>query len=285
MAIPIIYNWIQYFANPDEGLGSSYERIILNRKLEEICSRYDISNILEAPVFGFTGISGINSLGLAGKKHEITLVDHDQNRIELIKQTWQKLNRDMRIFFVQDYNALPFSDNEFDLSWNFSALWFTGNLNAFLSELTRVTRKALLICVPNRSGLGYLSQKLGNSNRIDQEVKEDNIVPKSFVQKLLKLGWSLQESDYIDCPPWPDIGMPKEKFLEKIGLGWLSKQSATNHQPISIMDYYTGRDESFPERMMKHYWLERKLPGFLKRFWAHHRFFLFLPEKAGKAGS
>lgn len=36
MAIPIINNWRSYFEHGDEGLGSSYERIILNNVLLDV---------------------------------------------------------------------------------------------------------------------------------------------------------------------------------------------------------------------------------------------------------
>ncbi|MBN1949166.1 MAG: class I SAM-dependent methyltransferase, partial [Candidatus Cloacimonetes bacterium] len=221
MAIPIIDNWKEYFINPDEGLGSSYERIVLNNKLMEICEKYHIKKILEAPLFGFTGISGINSIALAKTKHHITLVDHDQERMELIRQTWIKLNINADFNYLEDYYQLPFPAKVFDFSWNFSALWFVRDLEKFLSELSRVTSQAILICVPNRSGLGYLTQKWGNGSSTLTRIYEENINPALFCNVLHLNGWKLEEQGYIDCPPWPDIGMPKEKFLRKIGMGWL----------------------------------------------------------------
>ena len=160
MAIPIIKNWERYFTNTDEGLGSSYERIILNNKLESICKHFNISTILEAPSFGFTGLSGINSMNLAKDGKLITLVDNDKNRIELIEETWKEIKLPIKIEFSNNFISLPFADGSFDLSWNFSALWFVDDLSGFLKELTRVTSQAILLCVPNRSGLGYISQKI-----------------------------------------------------------------------------------------------------------------------------
>ena len=37
MAVPIINDWVKYYTNPDEGLGSSYERIVLNQLLDFVC--------------------------------------------------------------------------------------------------------------------------------------------------------------------------------------------------------------------------------------------------------
>ncbi|MCD4651795.1 MAG: hypothetical protein K8S56_08435, partial [Candidatus Cloacimonetes bacterium] len=97
MAIPIINFWRRYFDNPDEGLGSSYERIILNNKLVELKKLFGIETVLEAPLFGFTGISGINSFQMAIEGASVTLLDHDEERAELIRQLWRKMEQEVSV--------------------------------------------------------------------------------------------------------------------------------------------------------------------------------------------
>ena len=275
MAIPILKNWPTYFTQIDEGLGSSYERIVLNNKLLELCQKYQVKNLLESPSFGFTGISGINSFAAAQNGIATYLTDHDQARIELIADFWSKYDNKCQINFVANYADLPFADQQFELSWNFSALWFTQDLSEALAQMSRCTSKAIFICVPNRSGLGYLSQKLLGRKELAQQLNEANIIPQNIVSCLQDLDWNLVEQDFIDCPWWPDIGMPKAKFFRIFGLGWLFPQKS---QPaISIMDYYSGHDPNFPDKMLKHYWFEKIMPAFIKKFWAHHRYFLFEP--------
>ncbi len=280
MAIPILKNWETYFTNTDEGLGSSYERIILNNKLEFICKHFNISTILEAPSFGFTGLSGINSMSLAKDGKKITLVDNDKKRIELIEETWKEIKLPIKIEFSNNFISLPFADGSFDLSWNFSALWFVDDLSGFLKELARVTSQAILLCVPNRSGLGYISQKILGIRELKQHLNEENILPRNIKREMRDNGWMLIDSNYIDCPPWPDIGMPKKKFLKIFGLSWLIKEK--KHTPMTITDYYSGKDPDFSEKMMSHYWFEKKVPKLLKTFWAHHKYFLFIPKNKGK---
>ncbi|MBT3168618.1 MAG: methyltransferase domain-containing protein [Candidatus Cloacimonetes bacterium] len=277
MAIPILKTWKNYFSNYDEGLGSSYERIILNNKIVEICAKFRVKSVLEAPSFGFTGLSGINSLQLAKSGCEITLFDHDKERIELIKSIWNEVNYPLKIEFSKNYNSLPFTDNHFDFSWNFSALWFVDNLQKFLSELTRTTEKAILICVPNRTGIGYLSQKFLGKQDLKKLLKEKNILPKNIQNEMHKLNWELVETNYIDVPWWPDIGMPKDKFAKILKLDWLLKKE--KRKPISIMDFYKNKDNEFPEKMMKHFWFEKFAPKIIKKIWAHHKYFLFVPKK------
>jgi len=277
MAIPILKNWKRYFTNTDEGLGSSYERIVLNNKLESICKHFNVSSVLEAPSFGFTGLSGINSMGLAKDGKNITIIDDDKERIELIKKVWDEMKLPLKIDYLKEFNSLPFADDSFDLSWNFSALWFVDDLPDFLKELTRVTSQAILLCVPNRSGMGYISQKILGYKELKKYLKEENIISGTIKKEMKNNGWMLIDSNYIDCPPWPDIGMPKEKFLKIFGLSWLIEKK--EHIPMTIMDYYSRKDPTFPEKMTSHFWFEKRAPKILKTFWAHHKYFLFIPVK------
>ena len=105
MAIPIINNWESYFHHPDEGLGSSYERVILNDILLEIVKRYQIDSVLESPAFGFTGLSGINLMELARQGIRISLEDHDASRLELIRGLWKQAQLPLDSRFNPDYTS------------------------------------------------------------------------------------------------------------------------------------------------------------------------------------
>lgn len=278
MAIPILKTWREYFGDkPDEGLGSSYERIVLNNKLHEITQKYNCTRILEVPTFGFTGTSGINSMDMAIEGKEVYLIDNDKERIELIRNAWEKIGIHADFLFQENFEKLGFLDKTFDLAWNFSALWFVDDLEEFLGELARVTKKVIFICVPNRSGFGYLQQKYSSLRELKENLKEKNIIPRNIIRFMKKLNWRLVEKNYIDAPPWPDIGMNKEKFLASLHLGFLlEKKQKQEEDKLCILDYYSGQDPAFPTNMMKYYWLERIAPKFIKFFWAHHRFMLFV---------
>lgn len=279
MAIPILRMWRSYFEeSPHEGLGSSYERVVLNLKLESLRQRYHISTCLEAPVFGFTGLTGINSLGLAKQGVRVTLVDDDRERLRLIGNSWSQAGQGFTGLCQKDFYPLPLKDRSFDFSWNFSALWFVADLPPFLKELTRVTEKAILICVPNTRGMGYLSQKYFSGAELREFLNEQNIIPRRIIECMASLGWKLVEADFIDVPPWPDIGMTKEEFLKRLGLAFLVRnRQDTNSPPLTIMNYYTGTDPDFVAKMLRHYWFERKVPNFVKVIWAHHHYLLFEP--------
>ena len=274
MAIPILKSWTEYFGESrHEGLGSSYERVILNRKLLELKSAFGIDNCLEAPAFGFTGVSGINSMILARLGANVCLVDHDEERIRLIRQVWKETGLPVGLFYSKDYHLLPFESRSFDLSWNFSALWFVRDLHQFLNEIIRVTRKAIFFCIPNRLGMGFIIQKCLSKRKSRLGVHENHIVPRRVVEKMESLGWRLAETHYIDAPPWPDIGMKKEDLLGKFG----KKTKEQNIRELCILNYYSGKDPGFEKEMMKHFWFEKYSPNLVKMFWAHHRYYLFQP--------
>ncbi len=277
MAIPIIHFWKKYFSNPDEGLGSSYERIIIHNRLMEVISKYKINSVLEAPSFGFTGLSGINSMGFAKAGIDVTIVDHDSERLKLINELWKDSSLTLNSLFVENYNTLNFSDKSFDMSWNFSALWFVKDLSMFLSELDRVTAKIIVLAVPNRSGIGYISQKYLGKDDLNKYLIEENITHKKFHPIMTELGWKQVKWDFFDCPPWPDIGMAKEDFLRKLKLGFLVKEKEYLEikEPLTIIDYWQDKDTTFSVKMMKYYWLEKYAPKLFKKVWAHHKFYVY----------
>ncbi len=282
MAVPIITDWEKYFSNPHEGLGSSYERIILNNLLYKVVDNYNINNALETPSFGFTGISGINLLSLAKKGVKITLEDHNLERLDLIKGLWAELNMELTAKLNGSYQVLDYPDKAFDLGYNFSALWFVKDLRQFLSELCRACSKAILLCVPNRNGIGYKMQIKDYSANKYPTLKPESLDPLTLKYLMQKQGWKLKAENYIDCPPWPDIGMTKELFLGKI-LGrskqnCCSSEAKASDDTVSILPYYQDADPDFADRMMRYSFVEQVAPNFFKKYWAHHYYLLFTPK-------
>ena len=284
MAIPIINDWEKYFTDPHEGLGSSYERVVINNLLKRTADRYGVKSVLESPSFGFTGISGINLLFLADLGIRVYLEDHDERRLELIGKLWGELGRPLQTAYNRDYRKLDYPDSSIDMYFSFSALWFAQDLPCFLREVSRVTDKVIFISVPNITGLGYKMQIKDYSPQKYPDLRLGNIDRKSMIFILGKLGWKLREAGWFDCPPWPDIGMAKEDLLAKwlpAALGSLIRKrgSAVRRAPLSILDHYAGKDPDFSARMMKHNWLEKFAPRVWKKYWAHHYHMVFDRER------
>ncbi len=88
--ITITNCWEDYFRKHDEGLGTTYERFILHNYFSRLKDRYDIHSVLEAPSFGMTGVSGINSLWWASQGAKVTIVDQSSPRLESIARVWRE---------------------------------------------------------------------------------------------------------------------------------------------------------------------------------------------------
>jgi len=278
MAIPIIHFWDNYFNNNHEGLGSTYERFIINQLLFRVACEQKIKTVLESPSFGFTGLSGINSLGLALQGAKLTVTDTHKHRLELISEVWKSYQADVVFNLINTGGELPYNDGAFDMSWNFSALWFVQDLALFCSELCRVTQKVIITMVPNRSGFGYRMQRRSGKDDLKHLLIEENIFPERFTRLFKEQGWVLKENNYIDCPLWPDIGMSKEAFLKKLRLGWLCKPKKVA-KPLSILNYYNNTEPDMKERMMRYNLFEKHLPNIFKRYWAHHKYFMFVKDE------
>jgi hypothetical protein len=57
--------WRKYLTDYNEGLGLVYERFVLNDFLEQLRQQHAINSVLEAPLYGMAGVSGINDVTLA----------------------------------------------------------------------------------------------------------------------------------------------------------------------------------------------------------------------------
>jgi ubiquinone/menaquinone biosynthesis C-methylase UbiE len=264
-------NWKQYFLNPDEGFGTVYERFVLHRYFNWLRARYDIHNVLEAPSFGMTGVSGINSLWWASHGVTVTIVDQCLERLEAIQKVWRATGLEANLVCQSPASALlPFSDRSFDLSWNFAALWHVRDAGTYLKELGRVTRTALYLCVPNQQNICW---KLRPHDAADYYL--ENISIEWIISSLAAHDWRLVETGFFDAPPFPDIAMKKEDFLRRKGFNRLAKwMESKKGRSASVLDYYSGRAPSLERQTMKLGFLENS-PAWFKRVWAHHRFLLF----------
>jgi hypothetical protein len=275
----LLENWEHYFETRHEGLGTTYERLVLHEYFRRIRDQYDVKTVLEAPVFGMTGISGINSLWWAMQGAQVTLVDHSRKRLAAIENIWNELSLEIQLGYdLGTYSSLPFEDGEFDMSWNFAALNRVLGVEGLLQELSRVTRKVIFICVPNRLNLFRPIRKLLLKERAPLGHFR---MSSFFIEKSMAAsGWQLREKGFLDAPPWPDIAMSKEELFRRIGLTWYAKnleRSITEGNRTCILDYYSGRNKKMKGRILRYAFLENS-PRPLKSIWAHHRYYIFKPR-------
>ena len=273
----IVSNWERYFIDNNEGLGTTYERFILHRYFQKIQAEHTIDSVLEVPSFGMTGVSGINSMWWAAQTIPVTVVDNDIARIAAIAKIWRQSGLKVNLVCQDNFSRLAFADNTFDLAWNFAALWFIPNLTDFFIELARVAKKAIFICVPNISNLfHHLHFDVPKGSESDLFLS--NIEPTSIQSAMAEIGWTIDKEGFFDIPPWPDIAMKKEDLLKRLGLhGMAKKWQKKRPGRMCILDYYANRDRELQQKVLKYDFLEN-MPLLFQRFWAHQRYFVFVPK-------
>jgi hypothetical protein len=275
--LPILDNWQDYFKNPYEGLGTTYERILLHSIFKMIDIEFKITTVAEIPIFGMTGISGINSIWWERQGKTVFLFDDHLERLKLIRDTWKSVDSIMYPICTA-FDSLPLVPKSIDLVWNFASLWFIPNLLDFADRIKSYASKIILICVPNRKGIGFLLRKYLFD--IPNSIYLNNIASSTIKNIFTDHNWKFWKEGLFDVPPWPDIPMKKEDLLSKLRLGFLLKmfrgKSNLDQQPtpITILDYYADRNPELESQILRYSFLEN-FPKFIKTLWGHHRYFIF----------
>ena len=210
--------WKKYLTDWNEGLGVVYERFVLNDYLDKLVDEHGIRSVLEAPLYGMAGVSGINSVRLAERGCAVTLVDSNRERLAGVAKIWDRLNLPVNMIHHENFAQLPFDDNSFDMAWEWAGLWYLPNAEPLLKELARVSRKLVFVAMPNNIQVGYLLRKYV----IDREffpTVDEKWVNMGRIKKTLKAaGVNFIEEGVMDVPPWPDTVMPAAEVLKRLGV-------------------------------------------------------------------
>ncbi len=269
--------WQKYLTDYNEGLGLVYERFVLNDFLAGLRARFEIQTVLEAPLYGMAGVSGINSVGLAQGGCQVTLVDDNAQRLAGVKRIWGELGLPMTPVALDSaaWGALPFADRSFDLAWCWAALWYLPDASQLLAELARVSRRVVFVAMPNNLQVGYWMRKLVIDRDFFPTVDE-RWVNIGLVKRVLRgQGVRLVEQGVLDVPPWPDTVMPANEVLKRLGIrsAKLESQFSGDHWTWSTMAYYLGQQPDLYDGVIKYAWLDHApLPWQVKAIWAHHRY-------------
>lgn len=269
--------WKKYLTDWNEGLGVVYERFVLNDYLDYLIDTHRIQTVLEAPLYGMAGVSGINSVRLAERGCQVTLVGNDRERIEGVRKIWDRLNLPANFVRQPDFRQLPFADNSFDLSWEWAGLWYLPDAEQLLRELVRVSRKLVFVAMPNNIQVGYLLRKYVIDRDFFENIDE-RWVDISRIKKILaEEGVLIIDEGVLDVPPWPDTVMPAAEVLKRLGIKSkkLNSQFTGEGWTWSTMAYYLGEQPELRDRVMKYAWFDHApVPWQLKTIWAHHRYIL-----------
>jgi SAM-dependent methyltransferase len=242
-----------------------------------LVEKHAIHSVLEAPLYGMAGVSGINSVCLARQGCDVTLVDCVEERLAGIKRIWQELELPARFLLQRDFARLPFEDDTFDLAWEWAGLWYLPDAEALLRELVRVSRKLVFVAMPNNLQVGYLMRKYLIDRDFFDNVDEQWVHMKRIKGVLRAAGLRFIDQGVLDVPPWPDTVMPAAEVLRRLGIKSKKLEARFTGEgwSWSTMAYYMGQEPDLYDRVMKYAWLDRApIPWPLKLVWAHHRYVL-----------
>jgi ubiquinone/menaquinone biosynthesis C-methylase UbiE len=271
--------WRRWMTDYNEGLGLVYERLILNDFLEELMERYAIRRVLEVPLYGMAGASGINSVRFAQLGAEVTIVDVNEERLSEVRRLWDELGLLERATFIclPNPSLLPFADQMFDFVWNWAALWYLPDGAATLREMARVSKRLVFTAMPNKLQMGYLLRKYLLEREFFDFIEDESWSNVNKARRVLEgRGMQLLDQGVLDVPPWPDTVMPASEVLKRLSLG----RSAQAHfegdsWEWSTMAYYTGQKPELKAQMDSYAFLEHApIPWQIKVIWAHHRYVL-----------
>lgn len=266
----------------NEGLGTVYERFMLNNYFENIIKKEKIEKVLECPFYGMSGLTGINSVFFAQNGCEVTLIDHDKEYIEEAEYLWKDigLNNFLETLVIDFSSKLPFEDEYFDLVWNFAALWHWDNTDELVNELCRVSKKYVYIAMPNSKQIGYFLRKYWLDKDFFNNIDETWMDLKICKKIIEKKGFKIIDQGVLDIPPWPDTCMPIKELLNKLGINITPNKVSDNNWNWNIMAYFKGEDYSLKRKVDKYTIIERlPVPWQLKKIWAHHCYILCERQK------
>jgi hypothetical protein len=275
--------WKHYLSDYNEGLGLVYERFVLNDFLLALRGDYRLESVLEAPLFGMAGVSGINSVALAQAGAQVTLVDDHSERLAAVERIWDELDLPARFVHHTRWDQLPFADESFDMAWNWAALWHLPDGSpdgarapeSLLRELVRVSRRVVFVAMPNRVQVGYLMRKYLLERDFVDYVDERWADIGRARRVLEGAGLRIVRQGVLDVPPWPDTVMPASQVLKRLGIKSrkLEGQFSGDSWQWSTMAYYLGEQPDLYDRVMRYAWLDRvPIPWRIKAVWAHHRY-------------
>jgi len=250
--------------NLDEGIGTVYERVVVDEYFREMVQKYQIKTVLETPADGVTGVPGINSLEFARNGAFVVLTNPSALMLENAKKVWQREGLLKKVEFIQcEVDELPFKDREFDLVWNYCMFERFQNPEIILSEMKRVSKRYLYLLTQNAHNFGtplhYLYHK---ANQLEWDHGDKRLMKlKTIIKILNKNQLEILEAGAIDAPPWLDTwDMPLrgelKKILTALGLKW---------------EWQTKEKQSKDSRLLRFFvWIEKNLPRFFLFSQTHH---------------
>ncbi|MFA5785456.1 MAG: NAD-dependent epimerase/dehydratase family protein [Actinomycetota bacterium] len=290
-------DWRPYAEDPDEGLGTVYERFPLADILRDSAQATGSTSVLHAPLFGMTGIPGLDCVFLARQGLRVGLLDVDETRLAAVADLWTRLGLAADTYLAPwpDISGWPdlIPAKSYDLVFSFAALWWFADPAEALRIQARWARKGLLVALPNRNVFMALRSRWWDRDMFERLSLE--ALDLERIKAVARAeGLEAVREGFFDLPPFPDTAFPIRRLLRRNKPEGEAARPAASvprsfHLPAAgtgdegfwrwgILPYLTGRDPGLEARCRKLAFLERLAPERLARLLAHHRYVLLAPR-------
>ena len=290
------FDWRGYVEDPDEGLGTVYERFALRDVLDSAVAQTGATSVLHAPLFGMMGFPGLDAVFLARRGVRVGLLDIDAERLEAVRAQWAELGLEPETHLVDGPDARTWPatlSEQYDLVFSFAALWWFDDPWAVLAAQARWAEKGVLSCVPNRNVFMRMRARLWHKDLFER-LNEEALDAGAQSTAAAGLGLRSVGTGLFDIPPFPDTSVPLAKVVRAL---IPSRRKAVAAVPAergeadegawawSILPHLKGDDDDMEARIARLTVLERHLPATIAPALAHHRYTLFVPATLGKEGA
>jgi len=186
----------------NEGLGTTYERFVRIQYLRRLVQRFNTRLVLEA----YCGTGRADSLALVDMGCKVVLMDKSKQNLKTVKSLNGKIHSSSNVRFLHgDLQTLPLNSSTFDLVWNSDVITHFENPFECIREMARVTKRLVLVFVPNRLHIGNLLLQLYlDVTKAKSEIRyECSMTVKTLRRIFEKASLKIVEQGYIDVPLWP----------------------------------------------------------------------------------
>lgn len=198
-----------------EVFGVTYDRYVLLQLHKILAKRLNLETVVEMPSHGAKAAGSLYSIGFGLAGCRVTLANPEMEML----YGWEELGIRNKVQTVSDVDVYHsgFSDNQFDLAWNFVTWTELDDPALYLEELKRISKRYVLLITCNNFQPGYpwhrLIHRLFGFPWTHGKVAYNHITK---VRRLFKeAGIRVFEYGAIDTPGWPDPSGPRDIRLHR----------------------------------------------------------------------
>jgi hypothetical protein len=226
-----------------EVFGVTYDRYVLLQMHKIMAKELGLKKVIEMPSHGAKAAGSLYSIGFGLSNCHVTLVNPE---LEIL-YGWKDLGIEDRLetFSEDSVYQTGFSDNQFDMAWNFVTWTELDDPAKYLQEMKRISKQYVLLVTCNNFQPGYpwhrFLHMIFGFPWTHGQVKYNHITK---VKRLFRdTGLKLVEYGAIDTPGWPDPSGPRDVRLHRrYGSNGAHPPESKPVWTVPILDYIKSGD-------------------------------------------